>query len=104
MDTRHLRMSELADGHHLTPFKHPTRLTVTVMSVRLYQVGRLEAQTARLQSKQERGEAERQRLEYCLAVAQREVRQREEAIAARETEFQALQEQLQGTVLLLIIR
>ncbi len=60
------------------------------------QVGELQGRAARLQSELERGEVERQRLEYCLAVAQSEARRMEEARDERETKFQALQGQMQG--------
>ena len=59
------------------------------------QTNNLQNQVAKLQSLLERNEAEKQKLEYSLALAQREGRQNEDVLEEKEREFESIQSSLQ---------
>lgn len=56
----------------------------------------LQSQLMQLQSRVEQGEAEKQQLEYQLALAQREAGEGRDILEEREREFQSLQSTVNG--------
>lgn len=61
-----------------------------------FQASDFHNQLARLQSLLERSEAERQQLEYSLALANQSSRQSEDAAEEKEREFRSIQDSLQS--------